>query len=220
MISQTYDVRREYHKFFAQVKRLKALESREAKEKREEAAREAARSESTAVKQAHTRRESSAVDAQQKKSKAAKQSASKQSHSGALKLSAERSAHVMHTVKHADAHALEDAPVMQHLSINTHASQHKLAEAAADEDKAEGKEGEGEGEKEMDRGIPAYKDIGWEKQQWDVGSWVLFAIMGPIVTLGICGIVWHSAGWFAALVMLFILLCMDISAYYYSWFLV
>mmetsp|Transcript_34643 Transcript_34643/g.67890 ORF Transcript_34643/g.67890 Transcript_34643/m.67890 type:complete len:422 (+) Transcript_34643:104-1369(+) len=71
-----------------------------------------------------------------------------------------------------------------------------------------------------DSGVGSYEDVGWVKHEWGAGSWVLFFIFGPIVTVAICGLVWHCAGIIPALVMLFILCCLDLVSYYYSWYLV
>jgi hypothetical protein len=132
------------------------------------------------------------------------------------------------------AAAAMNAKQNQHAVIAPHASQQHLASvplplAASNKNKLEeepapaedAKPEEAEGAHSSNKGgIPNYNDVGWVKQEWDASSWVLFVIFGPIFTVVVTGLVWHCAGPVAASIMLVILICLDISSYYYSWFLV
>eukprot|EP00960_Hanusia_phi_P074615 768276-Hanusia_phi.AAC.5 len=63
------------------------------------------------------------------------------------------------------------------------------------------------------------EDIGWEKHRWNLTTWVVFIMAGPVFTSVMTGIVGHTSGFVAAACTCIILVCMDIAAYYYSWFI-
>jgi hypothetical protein len=133
----------------------------------------------------------------------------------------QRIAAALHNAKQSQHTVISPRVSRQHLASVPLASaapkKNKLEEEPIEEKKPEETEGAQSGSK---GGVPDYNDVGWVKHEWDAGSWVLFVIFGPIFTIVVTGLVWHCAGPVAAMIMLSILICLDISSYYYSWFLV
>jgi hypothetical protein len=94
------------------------------------------------------------------------------------------------------------------------------AKLAEDDSAADGDVEEEETPAEEKANIKRFNDVGWEKHEWNAPSWALFFFFGPVVTALAVFIVWYVAGVIPAVVMLVMLLCLDIGAYYYSWYLV
>jgi hypothetical protein len=93
------------------------------------------------------------------------------------------------------------------------------AKLSEDDSAADG-DAEEETPAEEKANIKRFNDVGWEKHEWNAPSWALFFFFGPVVTALAVFIVWYVAGVIPAVVMLVMLLCLDIGAYYYSWYLV
>jgi hypothetical protein len=132
----------------------------------------------------------------------------------AMKHRAAQSQTQTQTQTHAAVAGKKPRAAQQHLAAVP--KQNKLEEEPEAEKKPESESSEGA----KNGGLPDYNDIGWVKHEWDASSWVLFVIFGPIFTIVVTGLVWGCAGPVAAIIMLIILVCLDISSYYYSWFLV